>query len=371
MSSLHFAILPCHLNRICTLQNRHVGLNRGCTSLKNWERTIVTSVRKLPSLQESKLKRSGCPSLHDRGLNIFMKRKPFLVFGTPVMIVARAQHAPPPKRDPRPRQPKVITEEREPQQQDKMRQTSVQEISEETWKKQQQQEQRQWEDLSQQTAADALTPQVSAYVSKVYRFMAGTVAVAGATGIASAALGLPGMGLLGLLGGLGLILGVVFTPKEKVRLREGLVLGFGALSGLTLGPLLASVSASASLLAFLGTLGIFAGFSLAALRAKRTAYIYWTGPLFGALLITFLVGITGALLPLFGVHNLAILKALYNVNLYLGLGLFSVFVAYDTQRMIDSAARGEEDHVSDALNMFMNVFNIFIRLLMIFGRKDD
>jgi FtsH-binding integral membrane protein len=58
------------------------------------------------------------------------------------------------------------------------------------------------------------------------------------------------------------------------------------------------------------------------------------------------------------------------VNLYLGLGLFSVFVAYDTQRMIDKAAQGEEDHVSDALNMFLNLFNIFIRLLMIFGRRD-
>lgn len=107
-----------------------------------------------------------------------------------------------------------------------------------------------------------------------------------------------------------MIIGVNFVPKEKVRLREGMVLSVGALSGLSLGPLLATVSAGASLLALLGTFAIFAGFSLAALRAKRTTYIYWTGPLFALLLLTFSVGLAGVFLPLFGVTNLALLKVL-------------------------------------------------------------
>jgi len=86
------------------------------------------------------------------------------------------------------------------------------------------------------------------------------------------------------------------------------------------------------------------------------------------------------------------LQALYNINLYGGLAIFSLFISYDTQNMIESYKAGDDDHISPALNMFLSaspfyhldlppvycidclfltflfldVFNIFVRLIQIF-----
>jgi FtsH-binding integral membrane protein len=72
---------------------------------------------------------------------------------------------------------------------------------------------------------------------------------------------------------------------------------------------------------------------------------------------------------MFGVSP-AVIKALYNVNLYLGLGIFSLFISFDTQQMIHDAREGHKDHVSHAMNMFLNLINVFIRLLSIFRNND-
>jgi hypothetical protein len=94
--------------------------------------------------------------------NLLQRKQSLIVLGTPVLIFARAQHSPPPKREPRPRQPRVTVEEQQqPTKQEEWRPTSVQESLDETSKKQQyeqqqQQQQQQWEDISQQTTADAL-----------------------------------------------------------------------------------------------------------------------------------------------------------------------------------------------------------------------
>jgi hypothetical protein len=88
--------------------------------------------------------------------NLLLQRKPSsIALGTPVLIFVRAQHSPPPKREPRPRQPKVTVEE-----QPQWRPSSVQEVMDETTRKQQyeqqQQQQQQWEGISQETTANAM-----------------------------------------------------------------------------------------------------------------------------------------------------------------------------------------------------------------------
>eukprot|EP00029_Vermamoeba_vermiformis_P009231 TRINITY_DN453_c0_g1_i1.p1 TRINITY_DN453_c0_g1~~TRINITY_DN453_c0_g1_i1.p1 ORF type:complete len:334 (+),score=51.66 TRINITY_DN453_c0_g1_i1:555-1556(+) len=216
---------------------------------------------------------------------------------------------------------------------------------------------------------ELLTPQVQAYVSKVYRFMAGMTGAAIAGGVVGAAVGFPP--LIGFLGGLGCLLGVMFTSREKVRLREWLGYGFGALQGASVGMFVSLFSPGVVAAAALGTLAIFGGFSLAALRAERAAYIKYAGVMFGALIFLVLAGLGGMLASYMGWASAGFMKALYNINLWFGLGLFSLFISFDTQRMIDSAYQGITDHVSDALNMFMNLFNIFIRLLQIFGGRDE
>ena len=62
---------------------------------------------------------------------------------------------------------------------------------------------------------------------------------------------------------------------------------------------------------------------------------------------------------------------LHSVSLYGGLGIFSIYIAYDTQQMINDYEEGNRDTVTAALNMFINVKQVFTRFLIIFiGRND-
>jgi len=139
--------------------------------------------------------------------------------------------------------------------------------------------------------------------------------------------------------------------------------------GIGIAPLVAASAPGVVFAAALGTSAIFGGFTLAALKARRKQMLMLGGVLMGGLLVVFCCGLAGLILPLLGVTNPAILGALYNINLYLGLGVFSLFIAYDTQNMIEMYKAGNDDHVSPALNLFLNIINIFIRLLQIFGRR--
>jgi len=84
------------------------------------------------------------------------------------------------------------------------------------------------------------------------------------------------------------------------------------------------------------------------------------------LFVVILASLGTVLLPALGIGSPALIAALHNINLYLGLGVFSLFIAYDTQRMIESARSGIADPISDALSLFLNLLNIFIRLLEVF-----
>eukprot|EP01128_Nolandella_sp_AFSM9_P002617 TRINITY_DN12996_c0_g1_i1.p1 TRINITY_DN12996_c0_g1~~TRINITY_DN12996_c0_g1_i1.p1 ORF type:complete len:348 (+),score=93.41 TRINITY_DN12996_c0_g1_i1:80-1045(+) len=210
----------------------------------------------------------------------------------------------------------------------------------------------------------AITPGVRKHLTKVYGTMMagmGFAAVGAAGGMVA-----PGLAVVGMIGSLVGVLGVAFTDKSKVTLRQNLFLGTAGLMGLSLGPLLAASAPGVIFSAALGTTAIFGGFTLAALRAKRKAMLMMGGPLLGGLLLVLFAGLGGMLLPFLGVTNPAVLAALYNINLYGGLAIFSLFISYDTQRMIEDYKNGDTDHVSPALSMFLNLINIFIRLLQIF-----
>jgi FtsH-binding integral membrane protein len=68
-------------------------------------------------------------------------------------------------------------------------------------------------------------------------------------------------------------------------LRQNLLFGFGFLEGLAIAPMLALASPATITLALAGTGAIFAGFSLAALRAKSRTFLALGGPLMGGVLL--------------------------------------------------------------------------------------
>lgn len=61
-------------------------------------------------------------------------------------------------------------------------------------------------------------------------------------------------------------------------------------------------------------------------------------------------------------------KALFNIWLYGGLGLFSMFVLYDTQMILERAKTEPRfDPINQSIHVYLDAIQIFIRFAMIFG----
>jgi len=212
----------------------------------------------------------------------------------------------------------------------------------------------------------ALTPAIRSHLRNVYGTLASTTligSVACGFGMASAT----SIGFMpSLLGGLGLILGIMFTPQQYTLARLGMLYGFAGLEGFTLAPLVAHtaiMSPGAIPAALIGTAGIFTGFTALSLVARSRSMLSLGGPLFGCLLGIVALQIAAYFIP--SLHGIS-----HSISLYGGLGLFSAYVAYDTQAIIEKARFGQTDPVSDSLSLFLDVINIFVRLLTIFRRDD-
>jgi len=213
---------------------------------------------------------------------------------------------------------------------------------------------------------DAITPDVFAHLRNVYLCLSANIFTSGVAATAAVAGGVFISPIVGGLGGLALVLGISFMPQTYSQARLGMLFSFAALEGLTFAPMIAQVMAvnpGAIAMALLGTGAIFAGFTAMSLVAKRGAMLKFGGPLIGSLLAIIVLQIAGWFFP-------ALAPIAFNISLYGGLGIFSLFIAWDTQRMIESAQEGKKDVVGDSLSMFLNVINIFIRLLSIFTRRD-
>lgn len=220
--------------------------------------------------------------------------------------------------------------------------------------------------LDSQSELATLTPSVAGHLRKVYATLASTSLIAGA----SCTLGIYGGMSIGmvpsLLGSLGLILGIGFTPREYTTARLGMLYGFAVLQGLSLTPFLAHTAAmypSVIPAALLATGGVFTGFTALSLVSRSRSMLSLGGPLFGCLL-----GMIGLNIASFFVPALSGMA--HSISLYGGLALFSAYVSYDTQLMIERARLGETDYVSDSLSLFLDLVNIFVRFVSIFRRDE-
>jgi FtsH-binding integral membrane protein len=153
------------------------------------------------------------------------------------------------------------------------------------------------------------------------------------------------------------LLWLSFAPPANPNLKLALFFSFCFLEGMAIAPIVA-VSAAKGVLfsALFLTFAVFAGFTAAAFLAPQGRLLAFQGPLF-ALLIGFL-GLS--FLNMFWPSKFA-----HSILLYGGLALFSALVAVDTQNMIERARCGMGDHVQDAISLFINMLNIFVRISQI------
>lgn len=211
-----------------------------------------------------------------------------------------------------------------------------------------------------------LEPSVRYHLSKVYACLTATCAAA----TVGSLIHLKGIWEAGMLSGiiaLGLVLGLVFNPDngKNFNMRLGLLLGFGAFTGHTLGLLLEQViyiNPAIVVTALVGTTTIFTSLSAAAVLAKRGSYLFLGGILLSVLNAMALISLGNLLFRSYFVHEL---------NLYVGLAVMSGFVLFDTQMIMEKHRLGSNDCIAHSLDLFYDVVGIFRRLLVILTQKEQ
>ncbi|CAG8555166.1 3683_t:CDS:2 [Cetraspora pellucida] len=176
-------------------------------------------------------------------------------------------------------------------------------------------------------------------------------------------------GLLSIMLGLASLIGIMCTPDtpNNKTLRYGLLYNFAFMEGLSIGPLMEitlmishsyHIIVNACILTFL----IFGSFTLGALLSNKRSYIYLGGILGSAISMLFWMSI---------INTFVGSVALFSAELYIGLGIFCLYVIYDTQLIIYRATQHHSrDVVSHTLDLFIDLIGIFTRLVVLMTNSE-
>lgn len=153
-----------------------------------------------------------------------------------------------------------------------------------------------------------------------------------------------------------------FYAIEKTKtsgLGVAILLGFTFFMGLMLSRLVGHVlgfsnGASLIMTAFGGTATIFAGMASIATVSKRdfSSMGKW---LFAGVLVLLVAALANAFLQL---------PALYLAVSVLAIAIFSAYILYDVQQIING---GETNYITATLAIYLDVYNIFTNLLALLG----
>jgi len=168
------------------------------------------------------------------------------------------------------------------------------------------------------------------------------------------------------------LMGLMYTSKHTTShaLRVGMFAAFTGLSGVAMAPLLMialKVSPAVVPQALILTTALFGTMTGLSLLAKPGATLRWGVPLGGGLMLLMATGIGAMFVPV----TSAWYPLLHSFQLYGGLALFTAYVAYDTQKMIDEYEMGEDDHLKHAVDLFIDFKAIFTRVLILLMGRDD
>jgi FtsH-binding integral membrane protein len=170
-----------------------------------------------------------------------------------------------------------------------------------------------------------------------------------------------GVGLLLFVASFGCIIGLnVAAARGREQLAIGLLFGLGLLLGLAVAPVIADYANGdpAALWQAAGATAAFVAACGAYGYATRRDLSSWGRTLFWALLGLILFGLVG------------IFVAIPNGNVIyavLGLGIFGAYTIFDFNRL---RRAGQDDAVVIAASIFLDIFNVFLLLLNLFGGEE-
>lgn len=168
-------------------------------------------------------------------------------------------------------------------------------------------------------------------------------------------------GMMGFLFFMAIAFGFIWAIEKTKESAAGVfvLLGFTFFMGLMLTPILTrtlgySNGASLIMTAFGGTACIFAVMASWATVSKRDFSMMgkW---LFAGVIMLILASVANIFLGL---------SALQMTISVLAIGIFSAFILYDVQRIVNG---GETNYISATLAIYLDVYNIFTSLLSLLG----
>ncbi|KAF7314567.1 Bax Inhibitor family protein [Mycena kentingensis (nom. inval.)] len=174
-----------------------------------------------------------------------------------------------------------------------------------------------------------------------------------------------------LIGGIGSIAGVYYTPPESTLTKHAFWLTFNAFQAATLCPLFFY---SPALLARAGlyTLGVVGSLSYVGATAANDQYLMMGGPLLAGVTVVALSGLAPLVIPATATRALALTE---NLWLYGGLAVFGGFVLYDTQKILMHARMAEQglmkrDPMRESIGLQLDMVNIFVRIVQILAMQQ-
>lgn len=165
-----------------------------------------------------------------------------------------------------------------------------------------------------------------------------------------------------------------YLSSENSPGRLALYSAFVGCSGLLMAPMIGHYLMVNSMViptALLLTTTICSGASVYAYTKPKDSLLWLGGPLTGSLIALIGVQLLSLGASMIYGPNIFSLMA-HRADLYIGTGIFTAFVAFDTHVAIKDYEEGNADHLGASMSMFLNFQNIFIRMLqMVKGFYED
>jgi len=214
---------------------------------------------------------------------------------------------------------------------------------------------------------DHLETSVQTHLKNVYSTLSIGVLAAAGGAFVHAQTGAGHWHFLTMIASMGLMMWLFSTrhAKENLGKRVGIFTAFCGTSGISLGPLLdmaVRIEPTIISTALAGTAIIFISFSLAALLTRNRTFLYMGGFLMSSLMwLTF-----AGFLNIFFRSQI-----IFDFYIYGILLIFSAFVLYDTQLIVEKRRRGDDDFIWHSVDLFLDAIQIFRAILIILAKKED
>ncbi len=169
----------------------------------------------------------------------------------------------------------------------------------------------------------------------------------------------PWMMLFIMIGGIFLVQAVRHTPGVNVAA----LLGFGAITGMAIAPLVAMVAAQSGMLvaqAFMTAAAVFVGLSAYAFFSRKD-FSFLKGFVWTGLIAVIVLGLSNYFFFESGVLALTLSG--------ISVLLFSAFILYDTSTILRDYPN--EEYIAAALTLYLDVFLLFENLLVLFGALNE